>query len=354
MDSNATSIARQIARAPGETAPPGKNHKLPNIGDPFNPFGMFNGIWIPESLLKCSAISPSAKLLYGQLARFAGKDGRCFPSVRTLASELGMADRQVQRLIEELCTAGFLRKDAQYRLNGSQTVNTYVFLYHASLAPAPVIRPQNARPPLPENGHRPRGGKNVTGDKNVARRVTATVPLEDSPLNAIPVSFSSSSTAILTQAAADPQSARYPLSAARFREFFPRTTDSVIGRILHAVLAACPDATDDDIAAAIYTTKDQNSPGLWTHTMPTRVREVIRQRLAARTPGSKCQICKDAGMVWDTSDAAAWCPAGCDAAETERQRNPHFVAEWNAQVPNHDESSSAIHLDQSQRTEVAS
>jgi hypothetical protein len=139
VESNTTSVAQQKALAPEKIAHPGKNQKLPNIGDPFNPYGMFNGIWIPESLRKCSIISASAKLLYGRLAQFAGEHGRCFPSVETLAAELGMTARQAQRLIAKLCSAGFLRKDFQYRPNGSQTANAYVFLYHASLAPARVI-----------------------------------------------------------------------------------------------------------------------------------------------------------------------------------------------------------------------
>ena len=174
MESNATSVARQKARAPAETAQPTGNQNLPRIGEPFNPYGMFNGIWIPESLLKCSAISASGKLLYGRLARFAGENGECFPSVKKLAFELAMTDRQVQRLIGELCSAGFLRKDAQYRTNGSKTSNAYEFLYHASLAPARVIPTRwNEYAPPPENaGSGARGDKNVTGDKNVARRVT--------------------------------------------------------------------------------------------------------------------------------------------------------------------------------------
>lgn len=151
MDTNATSLSRKAARAPAQTAQLSKNQKLPKIGDVFNPYGMFNGIWVPESLLKCPDISASAKLLYGRLARFAGENGRCFPAVGTLAAELGMTGRHVQRLIAELCIAGFLRKDAQYRPNGSQTVNAYLFLYHAALAPAPATESREANAPQIEN-----------------------------------------------------------------------------------------------------------------------------------------------------------------------------------------------------------
>jgi GntR family transcriptional regulator len=136
VSSNTTSVPNGGPDPPEAVAQSGSvKRQLPNIGDPFNPYGMFNGIWVPESLLRCPEISASAKLLYGRLARYAGRDGRCFPSVETLAVELGMTARQVQRLLWQLCNANFLRKDAQYRPNGSQTANAYVFLYNASLAP---------------------------------------------------------------------------------------------------------------------------------------------------------------------------------------------------------------------------
>jgi GntR family transcriptional regulator len=121
------------------------NERTLVVGEVINPYGMFNGIWIPESLVKSSDIPASAKLLFGQLARFAGKYGRCFPSVSKLAVELGITRRQVERLTALLCKAGFLRKDAQYRANGSQTSNAYFFLYHASLTPArPMVDVSNS------------------------------------------------------------------------------------------------------------------------------------------------------------------------------------------------------------------
>ncbi len=239
-----------------------------------------------------------------------------------------MTARQVQRLIGQLCSARFLRKDSQYRPNGSQTANAYVFLYHASLAPSPVFQQENAYPTHLENGR-----MRSQGDKNVVRGVTPAPPLEESPLNSNSVNSSSSSMASTSsaQAAAGPEPEQYPLSAARFRQFFPTITSAVIGRILRATPAACPDSGDEDIAAAVYTTRDQNSPGLWVHTMPDRVQEIIQRRISTRTPVPKCQLCRDAGILWDKYDKADWCSAGCEASEMKRQENPNFVAEWNAE-----------------------
>jgi hypothetical protein len=240
---------------------------------------MFNGIWVPEALLGCSDISASAKLLYGRLARFAGEGGRCFPSVERLAAELGMTDRQVQRLIGQLCSAGFLRKDSQYRADGSQTSNAYFFLYHRSLVPSPVLQPKNPGPTRTKNSPgKPRGDKNVTGDKQVRRGVTPASPLEESQLNSNRLQSSSSTDSTAqTHAAAELKLDQYPLSVIRFREFFPRTTDTVLMRILRAILAINPGVRDDDVAAAVYIRRDQASPGLWALTMPERVREHLRR-----------------------------------------------------------------------------
>lgn len=335
MGSNVARVAEEKPTAPAHTPQSRNNRKLPNIGDVFNPYGLFNGVWVPEPLLKSTDISASAKLLFGRLARFAGKDGRCFPSVGTLAVELGMTARQVQRLIARLCEAGFLRKDAQYRSDGSQTSNAFFFLYHASLVPAmPVIEPSKSTTPRQHCRQATAGGdKNVTPDRNATGGVTAVPPREETQKNSVIVDSSSSSTAPndrTPSAAADLDPNRYPLSSARFREFFPRTTDSVIVRILRAILAACPDGTDDDIATAVCIQRDQNSPGLWVHTMPGSVRTVLQRRVPPAVHIPKCQFCGDAGWVWDGLDKSDWCPAACEAAEKRRLEFPTFVEEWKA------------------------
>ena len=60
-------------------------------GQRFNPFGMFNGIFIPGALMRAKGISLGAKVTYGRLARYAGQNGNCYPSVKKLATELGAA-----------------------------------------------------------------------------------------------------------------------------------------------------------------------------------------------------------------------------------------------------------------------
>jgi hypothetical protein len=71
------------------------------VGQPFNPFRIFTGIFIPEALVRSDLVSPGAKLAYGRLARYAGQDGRCFPAVETLAQEIGVGKRQAQRYVSD-------------------------------------------------------------------------------------------------------------------------------------------------------------------------------------------------------------------------------------------------------------
>ena len=72
------------------------------VGQPFNPFGLFTGIFVPDALVRSTAISAGAKLAYGRLARYAGQDGKCYPAVHTLASEIGVSERQTQNYLTEL------------------------------------------------------------------------------------------------------------------------------------------------------------------------------------------------------------------------------------------------------------
>jgi len=63
-------------------------------GQPFNPFGRFNGIFIPETVCRYRGLSLGAKMIYGRLYRFAGRDGKAYPSVPTLGAEIGISGKQ--------------------------------------------------------------------------------------------------------------------------------------------------------------------------------------------------------------------------------------------------------------------
>jgi hypothetical protein len=50
------------------------------MGEPFNPFGLFARIFVPEALVRAQGISPGAKLTYRRLARYAGQEGNYCPN----------------------------------------------------------------------------------------------------------------------------------------------------------------------------------------------------------------------------------------------------------------------------------
>jgi len=91
-----------------------------------NPYKQFHGSFVPEWLMEREEISPGAKLCYARLARFAGKDGHCFPKRDKIAKGIGVSDRQVGRYISELCNYNLI----EYKKMGLGKPNEYRFLLH--------------------------------------------------------------------------------------------------------------------------------------------------------------------------------------------------------------------------------
>lgn len=63
---------------------------------------------IPLAISRNRNISPSAKLAYGRLVLYAGKDGSCHPSHDTIGAEVGIRDRQVRNVLAELKACGLI------------------------------------------------------------------------------------------------------------------------------------------------------------------------------------------------------------------------------------------------------
>ena len=121
-------------------------------GEPFNPYGLFNGIFIPEAICKFRGLSLGAKVVYGRLYRFAGKDGKAYPSVPTLGAEVGISAKQARRYVRELEDQRFIRSE---RTTGRQ--NHYLFLWHTAFIgesgqPRKVPLPKMGVPTPPMNG----------------------------------------------------------------------------------------------------------------------------------------------------------------------------------------------------------
>lgn len=81
-------------------------------GEPFNTYRLFHNAWVPIQVLARVQISHCAKLLYGRLRAYAGKDGRAWPSDARLASDMGLSVRTIRRRRAELKQAGLIRDHA--------------------------------------------------------------------------------------------------------------------------------------------------------------------------------------------------------------------------------------------------
>lgn len=106
-------------------------------GKPFNPYGRFYNAWVPAQLLQSVDISDGAKLAYGLLRKFAGKDGACFPLQSTLARQLGCKNRTARKYVRELKRAGLIR----VRSRGKGRSLSYQFLWKNSLQPCQLLLP---------------------------------------------------------------------------------------------------------------------------------------------------------------------------------------------------------------------
>lgn len=95
-------------------------------GAVFRPYQRFRTfILIPHGLASHKGFTPGAKLVYGILSKYAGKDGSCFPSMKTIGQDLGMTERWASKLVGELEKGGLLHKTR----GGKGRANRYNFVW---------------------------------------------------------------------------------------------------------------------------------------------------------------------------------------------------------------------------------
>ena len=70
-------------------------------------------------------LSHREKPVYIYLRDRADASGVCWPGIKTIAGELGLSPRTVQRALADLEQHGYLAKLPRYRPNGSNTSNLY-------------------------------------------------------------------------------------------------------------------------------------------------------------------------------------------------------------------------------------
>lgn len=91
-----------------------------------NPYKKFTGVFIPDWLLESDSCSMNAKLVYALLCKFAGENGHCFPSQKTLAKRLKVSDRSIRNYLDELIDAKLI----DVKRVGLKKTNRYFFLDH--------------------------------------------------------------------------------------------------------------------------------------------------------------------------------------------------------------------------------
>ena len=107
-------------------------------GERFNPFGLFHGVYIPDPVFYYAGLRLGAKICYGRLLRYGGKDAKCHPKVDTLAAELHLSPRQVQKYLNELSVQGFIRRVTPEQQERRRLPNNIEFLAHKVFVEAPA------------------------------------------------------------------------------------------------------------------------------------------------------------------------------------------------------------------------
>ena len=66
-----------------------------------------------------------AKAVYMYLKDRSNQDGQCYPAIGTIARELQLSRRTVERAITDLLQAGLLEKEQRWRENGGKSSLLY-------------------------------------------------------------------------------------------------------------------------------------------------------------------------------------------------------------------------------------
>ena len=70
-------------------------------------------------------LSHRAKVVYMYLCDHADAEGKCWPGIKTIATDLNLSRSTVKRAINDLEKHGYLEKKHRFRENGSYTSNLY-------------------------------------------------------------------------------------------------------------------------------------------------------------------------------------------------------------------------------------
>jgi len=131
---------------------------------------------LPNKVLRRTDLSHGAKLCCARLIQYAGKDGRAFPKLPTLAEELGMSVRAVQRFIAELESLDLIQTHRRGRGQSNLYLVDKSILIHSTHFDTPEVAhpdtPKVAHPDTPEVSYPYRRKENF---KKEIEKITAGV-----------------------------------------------------------------------------------------------------------------------------------------------------------------------------------
>lgn len=117
---------------------------------------------VDQSVMRDPALSIEAKGIFAYLCSFADEEGKCYPGIETILSEIGMSKTRYYKYLAELKKCNLIRVEAGQRRQGSFPRNTYYinqsFPQFKETAPIPKFQetskttfPQNRETPFPQN-----------------------------------------------------------------------------------------------------------------------------------------------------------------------------------------------------------
>lgn len=83
--------------------------------------GYFSKIYISD-------LPHRAKAVYMYLKDRSDRKGQCYPSIGTIAKDLHISRRTVERAIADLVQEGFLKKEQRWRENGGRSSLLYTII----------------------------------------------------------------------------------------------------------------------------------------------------------------------------------------------------------------------------------
>ena len=77
------------------------------------------------SKIYASELPHRAKTVYIYLQDRCNADGQCYPAIGTIAKELNLSRRTVERAIQDLVKIGLIQKEQRWRENGGKSSLLY-------------------------------------------------------------------------------------------------------------------------------------------------------------------------------------------------------------------------------------